>query len=228
MATYKRLPRGRKKSTNELATFLEKVYALVHERWKTVVAVCVMSVVMVVVIIGGYKYVGWRATNAANALAQTKTIDDVSDRREALVSVFEEYKGTAAAREAALLLGRLADSGDDAEVAANWFEELSEQSRSYPILKVYAFLQQGRAYEELGRFEDAAEVYQAASRVKGNFLKGQSMYDEARCREKLGAYGDASELYRAVIDTAAEEDIVLKAKSEERLLWLMATRNITG
>lgn len=228
MGTYKRLPRGKKKPANELMTFAEKCYALFHKRWKAVLAVCVFTIALLVAIIGGYRYMNWRSAEAFNALAAARDVADQTARSTALVGVTEDYRGTAAAREAALVLGNTALGKGAFEEALKWFEQLSERSHSYPILQVYALIHQGRAYEEMGKYEEASRAYRTATRIKGNLIKGQTMYDEARCLEKLGAYDEAKERYREALEEAGESDVLLKAKSEERLLWLIANRHIAG
>lgn len=223
MGTYKRLPRGRKKTSNEFRTFAEKVYVLVHQKWKVVTAVCVLSIALVVAIIAGYKYKNWRATEAFNELAQADAVEKDSARLKELADVAEEFRGTSASRKALLMLGKAAVSDGRAEDALKWFEMLSESSGRHSMLKVYSLIMMGRAYEELERYKDAALVYDWASTMKDNLLKEQSTYDRARCLEKLGQLNQAEELYQEVVDNAGDEDALLKAKSEERLLWLLAS-----
>jgi tetratricopeptide (TPR) repeat protein len=193
------------------------------QEWKTVALASGLIIALVVAIIAGYKYVNWRATNAFDALAKASTVEDPSEQLKALTEVIDDFKGTAAAREAILILGKNAMSDGKTEDAISWFNELISQSGRYPLFKAYGLHSLGRAYEKQGRYEDAAESYGRAAMMKNNLIQGQSRYDEARCLEKLGELNQAEELYQSVIDNASDEDILLKAKSEERLLWLLAS-----
>jgi tetratricopeptide (TPR) repeat protein len=223
LGTYKRLPRGKQKSPDEFRTFAEKVYIYFIKEWKKVALASGLVIALVVAIIAGYKYMNWRATNAFDALAKANAIEDPAERLKALTEVSDDFKGTAAARETMLILGKAAMSDGRTEEAVEWFDDLVSQSSRYAVLKAYGLQALGRAYEELGRNEDAAEAYGQAARTKGNLIQGQSRYDEARCLEKLGQLNKAEELYQTIIDNAGQEDVLLKAKSEERLLWLLAS-----
>ncbi len=222
MGTYKRLPRGKKKPTNELTTFAEKAYAWVHHQWRTVAIVAAGSLVFFVVLIGIYKYVTWRADTAAVALANARSVESVAERRDRLSKVAENYARTSAGREAAALIGNDALAEDDSQDALQWFEFLRDHARSYPILHVYALQKIGKIYEDGEQWQKAADAYRAAAAVKGNMVRAQSLYDEARCLEKLGKYIQARDLYREVVDTSDETETGVKTKSEERLLWLLA------
>lgn len=209
-------------------TFAEKAYALVHTKWKLMSMSAALIIALLAVIVGGYKYVDWRSTKAFDVLALAKSIENGDQLKQNLEGVVEKYSGTAAAREATLMLGKMDMRQGQTENALKWFEILNDRSSSYPILKVYALFQQGRALEELGRYDEAADVYAKSARIKGNLLKWRSIYNEARCLEKLGQYTEAGTRYRSIIDAAAANDMMLKANSEERLLWLKANQNIAG
>lgn len=226
MGTYKRLPRGRRKPTNEFITFAEKTYSWVLMNWKSVALGAGLILILIVVIVGGYRYAGWRKDSAADALAKAQSMSDEVQRRTALILVEDEYRRTPAGRESLLLLGKESLAKGQPGEAVKHFDELAEQSRGYPIMKVYALHQLGTAYERLGDWAKAAEEYATAARTKGNLIKGESLYLQARCLEKLGDYAQAKEIYDELIGDDASADAATKVKSEERLLWLMAGRRV--
>lgn len=228
MATYKRLPRGRKKPTNEFATFAEKTYAWILTNWRIVAFFSAAAVVIFGVIVGGYKYVDWRASRAADALAKAQRVEDSASRQKWLAEVAKEYPGTAAGREAMVFLSAVTLSEEQFDEAKVWLEMLEQRSRRYPILRVYALHNLGKLYEQQNEWEKAADAYGKAMTVKGNLIKNQSVYKRAFCLEKMGRFDEAGELYARLLDESANADLMTKARSEERLLWLKVHRQAAG
>lgn len=224
MAIYKRLPRGKKKKDSELATFAERVYAWVMLNWRTVVAVVACVILIAGSAIGAYKYHQWKEGRAAQELARITGLKNMA-RIDALVAVADEFRRTAAGREAMIMLGNGALTEGKDDEALEWYEEAADHARGYPILVTYALHQKGRLHARAEEWEDAAEAFHRAAGIKGNVIRARSTYEEARCLEELDKYDDARALYESIVaesDPGAQD---VKALSEERLLWLAAKRH---
>jgi tetratricopeptide (TPR) repeat protein len=159
-------------------------------------------------------------------LARVQEMEEGAERNAALLAVEDEYRRTPAGREALLLLGKDALANGRFDEAAERFDALAEQSRGYPIMKVYALHHSGLAFERLGEWAKAAEEYADAARVSGILIRDESMYRQARCLERLGDYARAKAIYDELIGADDGADAAIRAKSEERVLWLMAEQRV--
>lgn len=222
MGTYKRLPRGRKKPAGDFVSFAEKTYIWTLENWRILAA----SFLVVFFIFGSglgiYKYYKWRSDEAAKMFVSALEVKDDQERHKALEEIVEKYRNTVSAREALLFLGAKAMVDGNIRAAIKWYDELNDQSRSYPVFKVYALHNLGRAYSMLREWTNAAMSFEKASNVKGNLIKEESIYMQAQSLEKAGDYVVARKLYTSLLEGKPEPDLITKAKSEERLLWLAA------
>jgi len=224
LGTYKRLPRGKKKATNELTTFAEKAYAWVLMNWRQIAWASLAALLIFGVVIGVHKYYSWRTDRAADALASAQLMDSTGARSDALTAVANDYSTTDGGREAVILLGNAARTDGRIDDAIMWFELLVDRSNGYPILKTYAYQNLGQLYAQQKKWTESAAAYHEASLVKGNQISAFSFYEEAVSLEKLGDLEHAEEIYQSLLDD--DVDATIKAQSEERLLWLNAHRRI--
>lgn len=222
MGTYKRLPRGKKKPADDIATFVERAYAWAHRQWRLIGLAFVLGAVLFVAAVGLHKYTGWKAARAASALADAERIEAADERADALVHIAQKYPRVGAGLAAAVMLGNESLSAEKLDDALRWYEFLRDRARPQPITRVFALHAAGLVRERQGAWEEAAIDYRQAANVKGNVIRAISIYGEARCREHLGQYEQARELYRKAIDAAGDIDAGTAAKSEERLLWLIS------
>jgi tetratricopeptide (TPR) repeat protein len=228
LATYKRLPRGKQKSTNEFVSFIEHAERWVAENFRQVVVGVVAAALIFVAVLGVRYYRGWHEDKAADALAQALRIDDAPARTEALTNVATNFGATTSVREAQALLGNEAYTRNAYAEAERWYRALADDAGNYPSLEVYALHQLGSVYAAQGVWERAAEAYRTARGVHGNLIMLESAFNEARCLEHLGRYDEARTRYQEIIATAKDVDLSLKAKSEERMLWLIAHQQSRG
>ncbi len=228
MATYKRLPRGKQKSTNEFVGLMERMERWVMAHFREVAIGAVVFVAILCTVFGVSRYMGWREAKAEDALARATRIENQQERQSALMNVAENFGSTVAVREALALLGNEAFSDGKYDDALRWFNSLANKSGSYPMLETYALHQQGAAYGELGQWDKAKDSYHEAGLLRGNIIKSDSNYREALSLEKLGKYDEARAIYKQIVDNSKGTDEVLKAKSEERILWLLAHQGSQG
>jgi tetratricopeptide (TPR) repeat protein len=225
LGTYKRLPRKKKKSGADLATFAERTYAWVMINWRKVAAASASVIVISLSALGAYEYHVWKEESGSKALA-VAMLSTGPAQADALATVASEYARTAAGREAMLMLGNSWLKEGNADNAKQWFAEAADRSRGYPILKTYALHQLANLYAQAGDWEGAAQVFDRAAETKGNVINMRSRYEEARCLEELKKYDDARSLYEKIIASSDKSAQAVKALSEERLLWLAANRRI--
>jgi tetratricopeptide (TPR) repeat protein len=225
LGTYKRLPRKKKKGSDDFATFAERAYAWATVNWRKVVAVSAAFIVVFALALGAYEYRMWKENEGAQALA-IATAKQGTAQVDALGDVATQYSRTAAGREAMLLLGNRWLKEGNSDNALRWFGEAADRARSYPILKTYALHQAGHLHALAGEWEEAEQAFERASQTKGNMIKMLSIYEEARCLEELGKFDKAISLYEKIIASSDDSAQTVKALSEERLLWLAADRRI--
>ncbi len=224
IGTYKRLPRGRKKETNEFISFAEKTYVWVLSNWRQAAMGAAIAVVVFGVALGIYRYREWHIHKAEAALSVAQDRDDSGARRDALAAIVHDYGKMAAGREALTLLANDARDTGRTDDAVMWFGLLADHADRYPILKTYALHNLGLLYGKQGKWNEAAASYHEASLIRGNVIASRSLYGEARSLEALGDDSHAIEIYTTLIESDEDVDPQLKAQCKDRVLWLIAHR----
>jgi len=107
--------------------------------------------------------------------------------------VADEHPGTVAAVLARLEQGDLAEPGDLENSIEVWRETLAGLSGS-PKLEAIVHQRIGQAYEEAGKWREAAEAYEAASAIDANPLRYWALADAARCFREAGDAEHARQL----------------------------------
>lgn len=96
------------------------------------------------------------------------------------------------------------------------------------MLYIAAMHRLAEAQLALGDANAAAETYLKAAADPHNLVSQDSRLRAAECLERAKEFEQAARLYRQVIDEAGEDDMQVKNKSEERLLWLISNRSVEG
>jgi predicted negative regulator of RcsB-dependent stress response len=163
------------------------------------------GVALVVVVVGIMYYVNYRENLSVTAAQELERIHQVratgndEPARLQLVQFLERFGDTPYAVEARLTLAQLHLELGDAGQAVEVLEEASVPVTE-PIGPQVAILR-GRAYEELGRFDDAEQVYLEVADAAGlDFQRTQAMEDAARLRMRRGDAQGAVELYERILD----------------------------
>jgi len=169
----------------------------------------------------------YRSDQAVKALYEAqKRGEGSSEQQNALKDIIDHYSGTAAGREAMIVLGNQLYKKGDFAGALEQFEKLAKKNKGNSLLKIAALHSVAATQRAMGHIEDAAKTYLAAADDSRNLNKSQSLYQAARCYEDVKQYGEAEKIYRKIIESSEEGDA--KSLSEERLLWLTANGSISG
>ncbi len=128
-----------------------------------------------------------------------------------LAKVIENYNSTNAAEEGRLLLAnvRLAQGQPQQAVTVlqDWASGAGQAYRS----QAYSLL--GAAYENLGRFREAAEAYEkASSAARLDFQRAQLLSDAGRAWTSAGDTARAVAAYRRIVKDFPKESAVTEAK----------------
>jgi predicted negative regulator of RcsB-dependent stress response len=116
-----------------------------------------------------------------------------------LNSFVERFGGTRHAAEAELLLAQLQLRQGRAEQAVVTLEDFPRPDRDPLSLQAKSLL--GRAYEELGRYQEAERAYLAVSDAASlEFERRDALADAARARSRSGNHAGAAELYRQILE----------------------------
>jgi TolA-binding protein len=128
---------------------------------------------------------------------------DASMAEAELNSYIERFGGTRHAAEAELLLAQLQLSQGRAEQAVVTLEDFPRPERDPLGLQARTLL--GRAYEELGRFEEAEQAYLSVAEAAGlDFERRDALADAARARSRRGDHAGAADLYRQILEGLEE------------------------
>lgn len=224
MPIYKRLPRGKDKTHDEFKDWTMHVLFFIKDNWKTALEFLALAAVAFGVIVGASSYWQKRSYTAAVGLYDAKLKQtDSPEQVEQLVKIAEDYPRTSAGKQAMMMLGDIALKNNDAEKAKSYFQSVAGRSRNMPLLLIAALHRLAEADLAAGNPGAAAETYLKAAADPHNLVSARSRYLAAGAFEKAGKYKDAADIYKQIVDEAGDEDVMLKQKSEERLIWLNAT-----
>ena len=169
------------------------------------------GVVLALLVAGGVYYVNFQrslvtqAVNQLESIHQTISISAFEDAKAQLSTFLERFEGTAQAREAVVLLGRLHLEAGDAAVGISVLERGDLGLRDALGIQGNSLL--ARAYEDQGRWSDAEALYlDVADRAELDFQIRDALDSAARTRHRQQDIEGAVELYEEILATFEADD----------------------
>lgn len=128
-----------------------------------------------------------------------------------LSRIVENYSATNAAAEARLLLGQVRLVQGQAQQAVELLGGFAPSAGAAYRAQAYGLL--GAAYENLGKFKEAADAYETGSgRARLEFLKAQMLSDAGRAWAAAGDTAKAVAAYRRILNELPKTSAVTEAK----------------
>jgi tetratricopeptide (TPR) repeat protein len=128
-----------------------------------------------------------------------------------LARLVENYAGTRAAQEGAILLAQVRLAQGQSQLAIDLLKRFAPDAGKAYQAQAYGLL--GAAYENAARPKDAAEAYQrAAETARLPFLRGQFLSDAGRAWVAAGDTSRALAAYRAIVQLSDTAGAALEAK----------------
>ncbi|MFH1873948.1 MAG: tetratricopeptide repeat protein [Pseudomonadota bacterium] len=221
MATYKHLPRGKKKPVkDEFIDWTIKVIHFLHVHVKTISIAAGAFFITLVVIFSANYFLKYRENKIANSFYQIQEVTNKEEKIVELKKFVADYSDSETGRVASLELANILFETKQYEAAIAEFERIS-QKKSYPVLvRIAGFYGLANVLLAQEKYEQAAQTYIVAAEVNHNLNKADSFYQAGLCFEKLADYAKAKEYFEKALDLTQEGQ--LKNKIEEHLLWLIA------
>lgn len=225
MPTYKNLPRGKRKQRDEFVDFSMHALIWLKGNWEWVAEVFIFGAIAFAIVLGAGAYWRHRSMNAAEAFYAAERMEAGSEAQIAkLGEIVESYPRAPAGQEAMMMLGNLYFDKKEYDKADDLFRQLVGRSRNHAIMQIAALHRLAESELAGGDPKGAAETYLKAAADPHNIIGPASRFRAAACFEMAGDSAKAEQLYRQVIGDAKEEDRLLRDKSEERLIWIIANR----
>ena len=128
-----------------------------------------------------------------------------------LARIVENFSGTNAAAEARLLLGQVRLTQGQPQQAVELLRDFAPGAGS--AFRAQAFGLLGAAHENLGKFKEAAEAYEAGSNgARLDFFKAQLLSDAGRAWITAGDTAKAVAAYRRIVKDFSKTPAVTEAK----------------
>jgi predicted negative regulator of RcsB-dependent stress response len=116
-----------------------------------------------------------------------------------LKEIVDNEPGTAAARDAMLLLGDSFASQQKPSDAAQWYQKYIDKSGGDKDRQRIGYLALASALEDAGQFGPAATAFsQSADRSTTDNLRGRAMLGQARCLARAGQTSKAVDVYKKI------------------------------
>jgi predicted negative regulator of RcsB-dependent stress response len=229
IGTYKRLPRGKKKSNDEFRDWTIHALIWMRKNWKGVAEFTGALIVVISVLFIARGYWQHHSTQAGEELFQASSMEaGSSEQIEKLSEVVEGWPRTASGKRAMMMLGGIYLQQKNYDKAQEMFTMLAGRTRSFAMLEIAALHRLAETQLASGDAEGAANTYIKAAADPHNLVSLDSRIRAAACLEKAENFEKAAVLYKQVVTDAGETDQNLKDESEERLIWLMADGKIKG
>lgn len=173
-------------------------------------ALILLGVVLAVLVGGGLYYLNYRSTLTSQAslelerIQQTLATGDTDAAKAQLGGYLERFGSTPQGDEARLLLGQVRLATDEAELAIQVLEEAGSL-RSPLGVQIGMLL--AKAYEEVGRLDDAVAQYtEIADAATLDFQRREALAGAARVRTLAGNHAAAADIYREILE-GLDEDV---------------------
>jgi tetratricopeptide (TPR) repeat protein len=128
-----------------------------------------------------------------------------------LSRILENYSGTNAAAEARLLLGQVRLAQGQPQQTVELLRDFAPGAGAAFGAQAFGLL--AAAYENVGKFKEAAEAYEAGvGRARLDFLKGQMLSDAGRAWTVAGDTAKAIAAYRRIVAQLPKSTSVTEAK----------------
>ncbi len=213
-----RRPRGEPDTGEDL--FIARTLQATEWARENATILIAMGIALGLVIWGALYYVDFREQRSSEAtmriqqIRQTAQMGDAEAAKRELGVFIQRYERDVSALEGRLLLGQLQLETGEVPGAVQTLEPAFAGTPKRPLEIQGAFLL-AAAYEEVGRWEDAEEIYlEIADRAEMTFQRRQALTGAARIRARQGEYAGAAELYGRILEGMPEDD-------PERSLYLL-------
>lgn len=201
--TRRRVPSAQREDADDV--FAARVFVFSTWAKNNSQTLILVGVALVLAVGGLVYYLSYRSDLNRQAILELERVQQTVAfglAQEAEVEIrryIERFGGTRHATEAQLLLGQLHLTEGRPEQAVAVLED-APRSGSDPI-RIQARTLLGRAYEDVGRWQDAERQYlSAADAAQLDFERRDALADAARVRIQLGNHAGAAELYRRILD----------------------------
>ena len=158
MATYKRLPRGKKKKTaDELIDWTVHALRFLYQHIKVIVWGAGVTAVIVALVMAYTYYQKHQRTKAAVAFYEIQKMEDAVQKKEALLEFIEEYDSSKSALLATFSLANNLAKDGEYEQALKEYDALLGQRKLDLMLRMAAFY--GKAEVLLAQNEYEKALY---------------------------------------------------------------------
>ena len=201
----------------------DKLFKLLTVYWKKIIAVAISIVVVIITMLLVFYYVDQKKESAAELFYKALQTEKIDEKAEILKRIENEYSWLRVSELAKFYHVEESIKNKDYEKALSLISELQKNLKD-PFLKVGLYYLLAKLESDRGNLEKVLGAYDEASRVQGNLLKDESQFLKARTLENMKRYDEAKILYEELLGRL-EDDIILKNRCEERLIWLSTRKD---
>ncbi len=131
--------------------------------------------------------------------------------------IADRYEGTRAGDQALLYVAQMRKMGEQLEEALEAYENYIRRGSKDKYLYPAALAGKASCLEDLERFEEAAEAFNAAATThKGLFLAPQYLMDAARCYRLSGDHEKSKTQYELIINNYPDSEFSTQAEQESK------------
>lgn len=222
MPTYKRLPREKSKSVNEIASWLDHTYHWFETNWRLVLAAIGSAGVVAALVLSASFYLNSKDEKAKELYYHAaKKAAESLEAVQAFEEVIKLYPKSNPAMLARLKLADICFNKEDYGKAEEILAPMA--SGGSPIFRILALNNIAASRLARGDASGAAETYIKAFNDNKNPAKGLAYFNAALAYQKAGKKDEA----KRILEELSKEDFEfstpeLREKVKEQLIWAAA------
>lgn len=206
----KRITKKQIKEDPLVTTYFKSIdFVKEHQQKITTGLIVILAVVVLLVMLGRSKRTA--NFNASEQLAKANTELSQNKTQEAidiLLNMIDNYSGTKSAANGVYLLAKAYYEKGDYDKSLLHFENYLDDYGDDKILASAAFSGVAASYEQLGRYQEAADNYKkSAKKYPEHFNAAQQLFDAGRCYMLQSQFAQAKECYQLIVDKYTESNL---------------------
>ena len=207
---YKKTRKELLKEPDEFLTVSSRLIQLAVE-YKNQLTYAIIAILVLAVIISGFRFFSIRAENSASALldnslskynsvkAEKKADEVYNEVSKDFQFILDKYKGKESAKLARLIFANICYDAGNYKQAIELYKKASEDFSDHPMIHYQILSDLGYAHEQQEDYKGAVGYFEKISSAPEAILRDEALYHLGRLYDKLGETEKSREAYKKIL-----------------------------
>ena len=207
---YKKTRKELLKEPDEFLTITSRFIQLAVT-YKNQLTYAIGAILVLAVIISGFRFFSIRAENSASALldnslskynsvkAEKKADEVYNEVSKDFQFILDKYKGKESAKLARLIFANICYDAGNYKQAIELYKKASEDFSDHPTIRYQILSDLGYAHEQQEDYKGAVGYFEKISSAPEAILRDEALYHLGRLYDKLGETEKSREAYKKIL-----------------------------